>query len=357
MVSLFDPATAGALQLNNRVTMAALTRMRAGEDGIPSALHAEYYSQRAGAGIVVTEGTFPTFVSRGFEGQAGIANADQQAGWRQVAEAVHAKGGTLVMQIMHAGRMTHPSMNRGQEPEAPSAIASGTITHTPAGKVPLPVPRALETNELPRIRDEFVAAARRAIDAGLDGVELHGANGYLLHEFLAPSSNTRTDAYGGSPEARARFVIEVVRAVVAEVGAERVGLRISPEHNVQGVIEDDHADVVATYDALLDGIKDLGLAYLSILHADYAGEFVAHLKERFGGFVILNSGFGKVTELDEAREIVEGGHADAVAVGRELIANPDLVRRWKEGLALNVPNPKTFYTGGASGYTDYPFAE
>lgn len=345
------------MNLSNRVTMAPLTRKRAEEDGVPGQLHVDYYSQRASAGLVVTEGTFPSFVSRGFEGQAGIVNADQQAGWRKVADAVHAKGGTLVMQIMHAGRMTHPSMNRGQEPEAPSAIAPGVSAHTPAGKVELPTPRALEANELSRVRDEFVRAAHRAVDAGLDGVELHGANGYLLHEFLAPSSNTRTDAYGGSPAGRARFVIEVVRAVAEEIGPGRVGLRISPEHNIQGVIEDSREDVIATYDALIDGIKDLGLAYLSILHADYKGDFVAHLKQRFGGFVILNSGFGGVTDLEEAKEIVEGGYAEAVAVGRELIANPDLVRRWEESLELNAIHPETFYTPGAEGYTDYPFAE
>lgn len=356
MTDLFQPAQAGALRLANRITMAPLTRKRAGEDGVPTDLHVEYYAQRASVGFLVTEGTFPSFRSRGFEGQAGIANAEQQEGWRRVARAVHDRGGVLVMQVMHAGRMAPPPLTRGEEPEAPSAIAPGVSAHTPHGKMELPVPRALATAELSRVIEEFVAGARRAIDAGVDAVEIHGANGYLLHEFLSPVSNTRTDAYGGTPQARARFVVELVRAVAAEVGADRVGLRISPEHNIQGVLEEDPQDALATYEALIEGIKDLGLAYLSILHKDYKGELVTRLRELFGGFVVLNSGFQEVTDLTEAEDIMGSGLADAVAVGRELIANPDLVRRWREGLELNPIDFDTFYTPGEHGYTDYPFA-
>ena len=353
--SLFDPLDAGALHLNNRVTMAALTRQRAGEDGNPTDLHVEYYRQRASAGLVLTEGTFPAFSNRSFPGQAGIATDEHRDGWARVADAVHADGGTLVMQIMHGGRTSHPDLLRGGEPEAPSALGTGGPVRGFSGKLDGVVPRALATDEIPRIIQEFVDGARRAVDAGVDAVEIHGANGYLLHEFTAASSNHREDAYGGSPENRARLTVEVVRAVAEEIGADRTALRISPEHGVQGVPEDDREDVLATYGALLDGIRDVGIAYLSVLHADIDGDLVAELRARFGGAFLLNSGFGQVTQFDEARHIVEDDLADAAVVGRQLIANPDLIRRWKDGLELNEPDSSTFYVGGAHGYTDYPF--
>lgn len=356
--TLFEPAQAGALNLNNRITMAALTRSRAGEDGVPTDIHREYYTQRASAGLIVTEGTFFADVNRAFLGQPGIVTDEQVAGWKKVADSVHAAGGTIVMQIMHGGRLTLPSINFGATAEAPSAIAPGISLHGANGREEVPTPRALETTEIPGIIKGFADAAARAVhEAGMDGVEVHSANGYLLHQFLTPGANERTDEYGGSPENRARLTVEVVRAVAEAIGAERTAVRISPEHNVQGAIEDNRDDVVATYTALIDGIRELGLAYVSILHADIEGDLVAYLRERFGGFTILNSGFGTYTELDEAQKIVEGNLADAVAVGRELIANPDLVRRWEEGLELNTPNEATFYTPGPEGYTDYPFAD
>ena len=357
MPTLFDPITVGAFELENRVAMAPLTRMRSDEDGVPKDMNVEYYAQRASAGLVVTEGTFPAVTSRGFWGQAGIETAEQAAGWSRVAEAVHEKGGVVFMQVMNAGRVSHPELTGGPLPEAPSAVGiDDKSIHVPSGKQPVPTPRALETHELPRIKQEFVSAARRAVDAGIDGVEIHSANGYILHEFLAPSSNHRTDEYGGSPENRARFVIEVVRAVVQEIGGDRVGLRISPEHNVQGAVEDDHHDARATYFALLEGIQDAGLAYLSVLHKDIDGEFVQELRERFDGVFYLNSGFSEYTELAEAEHIMSEDRADGVMVGRELIANPDLVERWRDGLELNTPDPSTFYMGGPKGYVDYPFA-
>ncbi|SDB95158.1 2,4-dienoyl-CoA reductase [Raineyella antarctica] len=357
MTELFDPIDAGDLHLRNRVTIGAMTRQRAAEDGVPNDLLVEYYAQRASAGLVVTEGTFPSFRSRGFMGAAGIADQQQADGWRRVADAVHARGGTLVIQVMHAGRMAHPGLTRGEQPEAPSAIAAGVPVRTPEGKADAPVPHALDAEDLMRVRDEFVTAARRAIDAGVDGVELHGANGYLLHEFLSPASNTRTDQYGGSPENRARFVVEVMRAVAAEISAGRVGLRISPEHNIQGVLEQDRTDVLATYDALLAGLRGLGTAYLSVLHKDIDGDLVRHLREGYdGGAFLLNSGFSAVTDNEQARHIVEDGLADAVTVGRAFIANPDLVERWHDSLAENVPDMATFYLGGAHGYTDYAVA-
>ncbi|GGH64042.1 alkene reductase [Rothia aerolata] len=357
MSKLFEPAQAGSIKLKNRITMAALTRSRAGSDGVPTELHREYYSQRASAGLVVTEGTFFDDVNRAFLGQPGITTDEQVAGWKKVADAVHQAGGTIVMQIMHGGRMTLPSINNGEQAQAPSAIAPDASLHGANGREEVPTPRALETSELPGIVQGFADAARRAVlEAGVDGVEVHSANGYLLHEFLSPSSNKRTDEYGGSPENRARMTIETVRAVAEAIGSERTALRISPQHNVQGVIENDMDDVKATYGALFEGIADLDLAYLSVLHADIDGELVAHLRTTFGGFTILNSGFGHYTELPEAQKIVDQNLADAVAVGRQMIANPDLVRRWNEGLELNTPNEATFYVPGAEGYTDYPFA-
>ncbi|MDO5618090.1 alkene reductase [Kocuria sp.] len=357
MPTLFDPLTAGDLQLRNRVVMAPLTRSRAGEDGVPTDLHVEYYTQRAGVGLVITEGTFPAFTNRAFVGQPGILTDEQQAGWSRVADAVHEQGATIVMQIMHAGHVTHPGLTRGAQPEAPGATSTdrGEI-RTYDGKQEVVPARALTAEDLVRVKTEFVAGSRRAIDAGMDGVELHSANGYLLHEFLSPGTNQRDDEYGGSPAARAKFVAEVIQAVAAEIGPGRTAVRISPEHNIQGVPETDHDDVVATYDALIDQINHLGLAYLSVLHADVDGEFVAHLRDRFKGAFMLNSGFGVKTSRQEAEHIVEDGIADAVVVGRPVIANPDLVQRWRNRLEENQPNPATFYTPGARGYTDYPFA-
>lgn len=357
LADLYSPASAGALNLKNRITMAALTRSRAGFDGVPTDLHVDYYAQRATAGLIVTEGTRTSHVGQAFLGQPGIHTKEQVAGWRRVTEAVHAKGGTIVMQMMHGGRLTLPTINNGEQAEAPSAIAPGIGLHGANGSEDVPAPRALATEELPRIVEEFVTSARNAIEAGMDGVEIHGANGYLLHEFLAPSANQRTDEYGGSAANRARLVIEVVRAVAEAIGADRTALRISPEHNVQGTIEDERAETLATYDALLTGLADLDLAYLSILHADIAGDFVVHLRKTFGGFTLLNSGFAEVTDRSEAERIVEQDLADAAVVGRMLIANPDLVRRWQENLELNTPDMATFYTPGAKGYTDYPFAD
>ncbi|PKF68186.1 alkene reductase [Corynebacterium mastitidis] len=361
MTSLFEPLTLGRHTLKNRVTMAALTRQRAGRSGVPTSLHAEYYAQRASAGLVVTEGTFPAVTSRAFPGQAGVETPEQRAGWAEVARAVHERGGVVFMQVMHGGRMSHPDLLEGRQPEAPSAVASGTQVHTFEGKADAPVPRPLGAEEMPRIVEEFRAAARGAIDAGLDGVEIHGANGYLLHEFLAPSSNLREDEFGGSPENRRRLPEAVIRAVADEIGADRVGLRLSPEHNIQGVLEEDPAETLATYRGLLEAVGELGLAYVSLLHGEAASSgLIGQLAEaaRANGTtrVILNTGFVTVTDEAEARGLLESGRADAVAVGRQLIANPDLVRRWEEGLGLNAPDPATFYSAGERGYVDYPFA-
>ena len=279
MTSLFTSLELGRYTLNNRVTMAPLTRQRAGHSGVPSELHKQYYSQRASAGLVVTEGTFPAWTNRAFPGQAGIVDDEQAAGWREVANEVHDKGGVLFMQIMHGGRTSHPDLIDGAQAEAPSALDWDGQVRGFAGKMDAPVPRALEADELPRIVEEFQAAARRAVDAGVDGVEIHNANGYLLHEFMAPSANQRDDEFGGSPENRWRLPEMVIRAVVDEIGADRVGVRLSPAHLVQGIVEDDEADILATYGGLLDALAPLNLAYVSLLHSEPESELIATLAE------------------------------------------------------------------------------
>lgn len=351
---LFSPLALGELELPNRLVMAPLTRVRSGKEGIPGPLVVEHYRQRASLGLIVSEGTYPSRAGQGFPGQPGLVTEEQLAGWAQVTAAVHAEGGRIFAQVMHAGRVTHEDTTGGYAVVAPSAIAIDGETRTYEGKQPFPVPHALTAEELPGIVQEFVTASRNAIAAGFDGVELHSANGYLLHEFLAPSANQREDIYGGSAENRARFVIEVTQAVVDAVGADRVGIRISPEHNVQGTVELDAADVRATYGHLADALAPLKLAYLSILHNEPTGGLVQDLRNRFNGTFLVNTGFGVVTTREEASALVADGHADAVVVGRPAIANPDLVRRWREGLPINEADPSTFYTQGAEGYTDYP---
>ncbi|GAA2173917.1 alkene reductase [Arthrobacter parietis] len=351
---LFSPITVGELKLPNRLVMAPLTRCRSGQDGIPGPIVVEHYRQRASLGLIVSEGTYPSHAGQGFPGQPGLVTDEQIEGWTKVTDAVHAEGGRIFAQVMHAGRVTHEDTNGGRTVVGPSAIAIDGMTRTYKGKQPYPVPHALTEDELPGVIEEFVQGSLNAIRAGFDGVELHGANGYLLHEFLSPAANQREDQYGGSPENRARFVVEVVKAVAKAVGAEKVGIRVSPEHNVQGATELDREDLRRTYSALTQAISPLGLAYLSVLHNEPAGELVRELREQFDGPFLLNTGFSVMTTRDEAISLVENDLADAVVVGRAAIANPDLVYRWKEGLPENEPNMATFYTSGAEGYTDYP---
>ncbi len=353
MSQAFEPIRVGRWDLPQRFVMAPLTRNRAGDAQAPTSLNATYYGQRASAGLIITEGTQPSAVGQGYLDTPGMHSDAQVAGWREVAESVHEGGGHIVVQLMHAGRIAHPDNKNGLETVAPSAIAAPGEIVTATGQQAYPTPRALETDEIPALVQEFVYAARRAVAAGLDGVEVHAANGYLPHQFLAPSSNERSDGYGGSAENRARLMIEITQAVAAEIGADRVGIRISPSHNIQGVLETDDAETAATYEALVDGIAPLGLAYLSILGDPESG-LVTDLRRRFDGPVVLNTGFSSVTQLHDVEDILERGLGDLVAVGREFLANPDLVRRWREDAPLNAPNEQTFYGGGAQGYTDYP---
>jgi N-ethylmaleimide reductase len=353
MADLFDPLQIRDWDLPHRLVMAPLTRNRAGQGMVPGDLAVEYYGQRASAALIVSEGTQPSAVGQGYLNTPGIHSAEQVEGWRRVADAVHANGGRIVVQLMHVGRIAHPDNKQGLESVAPSALAAPDAMFTADGMKPYPVPRALETDEIAGVVEEFVQAARNAVEAGLDGVEVHAANGYLVHQFLAPGSNHRTDEYGGSPANRARFAIEVTRAVAEAIGPERVGIRISPAHNIQGATETDPADVEATYDALVEGIAPLGLAYLSVL-ADPSLDLVQRLRKDFGGVLVANDGFGSLTTREAAQAVLDADLADAVAIGRLFLANPDLPRRWRTGAELNEPNPDTFYGGGAEGYTDYP---
>ena len=353
-MDLFSPLSLGDLRLANRITMAPMTRMRSDENGVPTALVAEHYTQRAGLGMIVTEGTFPVQESKAYSGQPGIETDAQVEGWKRVTDSVHAAGGTIVVQLMHSGRVTHTDVNGSDRVVAPSAVAITGELRTPTGKQAFPVPHALTLDELESTKLAIVDAARNAMRAGFDGVEVHAANGYLLHQFLSPVSNVRDDEFGGSPENRARFVVETTRAISDAIGAGRTGIRISPERNIQDVVETDATDVRATYEALVDGISDLGLAYVSVLHTDVEGDLVQDLRTRFGGKLIANSGFDTVTTREEATALVRDSHADAVAVGRLVIANPDLAHRWSQHAPLNEPDADSFYTPGARGYTDYP---
>jgi len=353
-MDLFTPLALGDIQLANRITMAPMTRMRSDDAGVPTDLVAEHYTQRAGLGLIVTEGAYPVQESKAYSGQPGIETDAQVEGWKKVTDSVHAAGGRIVLQLMHGGRVTHTDINGGDRVVAPSAVAIAGEVYTPTGKQAFPVPHALTADELESTKAALVAGARNAIRAGFDGVEVHSANGYLLHEFLSPVSNVRDDEFGGSPQNRARYGVEVTRAIAEAIGAGRTGIRISPAHNIQDVVEVDADDVRATYEALVDGIADLGLAYLSVLHNDIEGDLVQDLRARFGGKLIVNSGFGTVTTRDEAAALVGGSHADAVAVGRLVISNPDLADRWATDAAETEPDASLFYTPGARGYTDYP---
>lgn len=350
--ALFQPYTHGDLTLPHRVALAPLTRNRA-KDTIPGAINAKYYAQRASAAFVITEGTQPSADGQGYLDTAGLHNDEQQAGWAQVAEAVAAAGdGKLVVQLMHTGRVAH-SFYTGEQPLAPSAITADGSVFTPEGQQPYELPREIATDELPTVKGYYVDAARRAISAGAYGVELHAANGYLLHQFLSDNTNTRTDGYGTDVAGRVRFVVEVVEAVAAEIGAERTGIRISPGHPFNDIAE---SDPRATYDALLAELARHDLLYVHVLETQsYTGySAVEQARAHFAGTIVANEGFAEEFDLDGAARLVEEGTADVIAYGRRFLANPDLPRRLREGAGLNEPDESTFYQGGAKGYTDYP---
>lgn len=354
---LFTPLTLGALKLKNRLVMAPLTRLRTGDEGVPGPLLADYYSQRASLGMIVAEGTWPTLEGRTWYGQPGIANREQIEGWKKVTEAVHERGGVIVLQLMHGGRVSHPEITGTGRTVSASDVPLDGPVRVKSGKVVPPAPQGLSAAEVKSVIDDFVQAAKNAIAAGMDGVQLHGANGYLIHQFFAPTTNKRSDAYGGSPKKRARFAIEVTQAVSEAIGADRVGVRLSPEHDVQGVIEADREATMATYAEYALAVEKEGLAFLDVIYRDPSSDLVQKNWNESGCGLVLNNGFDTVTTVEEALKIVAAGYADAVGVGRAALANPDLAKRWREGLELNEPVQSTFYAKGAEGYTDYPFYE
>ncbi|WP_099024610.1 alkene reductase [Mycolicibacterium palauense] len=348
--ALLTPVQIGDTLAANRIFMAPLTRSRAEADGTPSELAVHYYAQRAGAGLIVSEATAVSAQANGaYVNTPGLYTDTHQRAWAGIADAVHDRGGRMFVQLWHVGRMAHPDIG-GSEPVAPSAVPAQLIARTPAGKKPLPVPRALDTGEIPGVVESFARAARRAVDAGMDGVEIHAANGYLLHQFLADDVNRRADAYGGSPENRARLAAEVIEAVVAEIGAGRVGVRLSPGNSAGDIHED---DTVAAYEALLHRIAPLGIAYLHLLIDPDSADFAA-LRGLWQGTVVLNAGRGVGTDFCRMEALADWGVIGAVAAGRSFLANPDLVARLVAGAELNEPDVATFYTPGPVGYTDYP---
>lgn len=348
--SLFSPVALGAIELANRIVMAPMTRDRAGPGDVPTDLMVEYYAQRASAGLIVTEGAQPSAVGKGYWRTPGIHSAEQIEGWRAVADAVHARGGKIVMQLMHCGRVVVPA-NRGFDADviAPSAIPCPAPVPGPDGvPVPTATPRAITVEEMPALLEEYAQAARNAIAAGLDGVELHCASGYLINQFLNPASNQRTDEYGGSAENRIRFPIAVLRALADAIGADRVGFRISPGNPYNGM---DPSDPAATFGPLVKAADALGLAFCHVVDMGLPDlDTLALLRNNFSGPIITNNNL----KADSARALLDAGKADAVSFGRAFIANPDLVERIAAGAPLAKPDFSLLYTGEERGYTDYP---
>ncbi|CNH40987.1 alkene reductase [Yersinia mollaretii] len=358
---LFSPLKVGALTLPNRVFMAPLTRLRSIEPGdIPTPLMAEYYRQRASAGLIITEATQISFQAKGYAGAPGLHTQEQLNAWKKITQAVHEEGGHIAVQLWHVGRISHNSLQPDQQaPVAPSAIAADTRTtvrdETGAWvRVPCSTPRALETEEIPGIINDFRQATANAREAGFDYIELHAAHGYLLHQFMSPASNQRTDQYGGSIENRTRLTLEVVDATAAEWGAEHIGIRISPLGPFNGLDNGEDQEEAALY--LIDELNKRHIAYLHISEPDWAGgkpyseAFRDAVRARFNGVIV---GAGAYT-AEKAEDLIEKGYIDAVAFGRSYISNPDLVARLQQQAPLNVPDGETFYGGGAKGYTDYP---
>ncbi|MBN7796511.1 alkene reductase [Parahaliea mediterranea] len=351
MKKLFEPVALGRLQLANRVVMAPMTRSRAGDDDCVTGLHVEYYRQRAGAGLVISEGTHPSRDGKGYCRTPGIYNDAQVAAWRQVVDAVHAAGGAMVLQVMHCGRVAHPD-NKAADAEtvAPSAIAAGAEMFTEGGMKAMVTPRALATEEIPGVVEEYRRATENAYAAGFDGVELHCTSGYLPAQFLSTGTNRREDRYGGSLDNRLRFVVEVLEAMCSVDGADRVGLRICPGNPFNDLHDDNPEE---TFAALLDRIDGMGLAYLHVIRMPRGPvDNLALARAHFSGPLIVNDSYS----AEEADAVIAAGEAAAVSFGRHFIANPDLVGRLKQGLPLAEMDTSTLYTPGEKGFTDYPLA-
>ena len=350
---LFSPTKLGSIQLANRIVMAPLTRNRAGQGNVPQPINAEYYAQRASAGLIITEATPISATAHGYPATPGIHDAAQVEGWKQVTAAVHAKGGKIVLQLWHVGRISHPSLQPGNAlPVAPSAIKPAGQAFTYEGLQDFVTPRALAIEELPGIVADYARATRNALDAGFDGVEIHAANGYLLDQFLRDGTNQRQDEYGGSLENRTRLLLEVTKAVVEVAGAERVGVRISPLNPFNDISD---SAPQRLFNHVASSLSPFGLAYLHVVEGGMGGEATPDfdfedLRRQFKGGYIANLAYDKA----RGNAAIASGHADAIAYGAIYIANPDLVERLRQDAPLNTPDQATFYGGDAKGYTDYP---
>jgi N-ethylmaleimide reductase len=348
MSQLLTPVRIGRYIAPNRLVMAPMTRSRADGDGVPSDLTVTYYAQRASAGLIISEGVFPSAMGKGYVHTPGIETEAQVAAWKKVTEAVHARGGRIFMQLMHCGRVSHPSLLDGATPVAPSAIKPEGQAWTPAGQVDFVTPRELGLTEIAGVIDDYAQATRRAIDAGFDGVELHAASGYLPEQFLSSGSNQRQDIYGGSVEGRARFVLDVLDAMASEAGADRVGIKISPEMNYNSITD---AAPQETYAYLVDQLRGWDLAYLHVALFGATFDYHALLRPRFEGAYLTGGGLTQ----DSAERVLSEGKADATVFGSAFLANPDLPERFRQGAALNAPDRNTFFAPPtAKGYIDYP---
>lgn len=347
MTTLFDPIEVGDLQLPNRIIMAPLTRCRASEGRVPNELMAKYYVQRASAGLILTEATSVTPMGVGYPDTPGIWSDEQVAGWRKITAAVHNAGGRIMLQLWHVGRISDPHYLDGQLPVAPSAIAAEGHVSLMRPKKAYVTPRALETNEIAGIVEAYRLGAENAKKAGFDGVEIHGANGYLLDQFLQDSTNKRTDNYGGSIENRARLMLEVTDAAIGVWGAGRVGMHLAPRADAHTMGDSHRAD---TFGYVAQQLGKRGIAFICAREAQGDDSLGPQLKQQFGGVYIVNEKFDKAS----ANAALAAGTADAVAFGVPYIANPDLVQRFAKDAPLNTPKPELFYASGAEGYTDYP---
>lgn len=349
---LFNEIKVGSTTLANRIVMAPLTRNRAGEGNVPTALNTEYYKQRATAGLIITEASQISPQGVGYPATPGIHSDEQIKGWKEVTDAVHTEGGHIFLQLWHVGRVSHPSLQPdGGLPVSASAIKPAGESMTYDGFKPFETPRALETNEISGLVEQYVQAAKNSIEAGFDGVEIHAANGYLLDQFLRDGTNARDDKYGGSLQNRMRFLGEVTEAVTGAVGAGKVGVRLSPENSFNDIKDSKPQE---TFNTVAEMLSHFNLAYLHVVEGDFmTGESTldfSQIKEFFGGVYMANAGY----VLERAEKSVENGMADLISFGSLYIANPDLVERFKQRTPLNEPDQETYYGGDEKGYTDYP---
>lgn len=354
MTTLFDPIKLGHHNLSNRIFMAPMTRGRADRRGIPNAMMAEYYSARADAGLIITEATAISPQGYGWLNAPGIWNKDQEKGWKLITDAVHNRGGQIFLQLWHTGRVSHPDFLNGELPVAPSAIAAKGETNTSSGKKIYVTPRTLNIEDIHIIIQDYVLAAKRAISAGFDGVELHAANGYLIDQFIRDGSNKREDEYGGSIDKRLRFLTEITRAVVDAIGGDKVGVRLSPTGQYNDMSD---STPIETFVRAAEFLNLYKLSYLHIMEAlpghmmfTPGDRVTPHIRKAYEGTLVINGGYNKKT----ASDALDHGEADAVSFGIMFLCNPDLIRRLKENGPFNKPSFATLYSTGAQGYTDYP---